>query len=376
MNDDFATAMRRSLAQTRAGNPMEATRLIQEALGGGAAAPAEPATRPRPSAARSTRRSAAQVEEAEILGTTPPRRPFGQVIAELAERARAVTARAPSAPPVPRPVPDGAHVERRRFESPFGARDYRLYIPAPRPGGHRGVILMLHGCTQTAEDFAVGTGMDAQAEQLGFVVAYPEQPRAQNAQLCWNWFRPSDQGATAGEPALLAALARQLSTEFAVPERRVFAAGLSAGGAMAAILGTTHPDLFGAVGVHSGLAAGSARDVMSAFGAMRGDPGAGAQAVAVPAIVFQGLSDTTVAPANAAAIAGPLTASKTRVDRSATRQSRVTTGRGAGGQAVEIWSIDGAGHAWAGGSAAGSYADPTGPDASAQMIRFFDAQAA
>ncbi len=383
MNDDFMTAMRRSLERTRAGNPAEATRLIQEALRGtpSASPAAAPAAAPAadvrsgPTRAfvRPGRRPAKEVEDAEVLGTTPPRRPFGQVISELAERARGFKPN-PRTPVAPLPIPEGARVETRRFDSPHGARDYRLYVPAARPGGIRGVILMLHGCTQTADDFAAGTAMDAQAERQGFVVAYPEQTRAQNAQSCWNWFRPSDQAATAGEPAILAGLARQLAREFSVPEGRVFAAGLSAGGAMAAILGTTHPDLFGAVGVHSGLAAGSAHDVITAFGAMRGDPGRGAKALLVPAIVFQGTADTTVAPANAARIAGPLTATETRTEQGSGRRSLVTTGMTAAGHAVELWSVDGAGHAWAGGSAAGSYTDPTGPDASAEMIRFFEAQ--
>lgn len=375
MNNEFATAMRRSLEQTRAGNPADATRLIQEALRGNtsSSSPVDVLTKPTQSRAQQGRRPDDGVEDAELLESTPPRRPFGQVISDLAKRSRGFRSKV-DVPTAPLPLPDGARFERRRFESAQGSRDYRLYVPADRSEGIRGLILMLHGCTQTPEDFAAGTAMNTQAERRGFVVAYPEQTRAQNAQLCWNWFRPSDQVASTGEPAILAGLAREVVREFAVPEGRVFVAGLSAGGAMAAILGTTHPDLFGAVGVHSGLAPGSAQDVISAFGAMRGDVGRGTKAVAVPAIVYQGLADATVAPANAARIVGPLTAAETRTDQGSGRRSQVTTGRNSAGRTVELWSIEGSGHAWSGGSAKGSYTDPAGPDASAEMIRFFEAQ--
>jgi poly(hydroxyalkanoate) depolymerase family esterase len=163
-----------------------------------------------------------------------------------------------------------AWITQRRHGGPHGALDYHLYVPSERDAGIQGVVLMLHGCTQGPEDFAAGTRMNAQAERHGLVVAYPAQTRGQNASLCWNWFRPDDQGRSGGEPALLADLVTSVAFDHGVPHVRVFAAGLSAGGAMAAILAQTHPEVFAAIGVHSGLAPGSASNVVSAFGARAG----------------------------------------------------------------------------------------------------------
>jgi poly(hydroxyalkanoate) depolymerase family esterase len=261
------------------------------------------------------------------------------------------------------PVPDGARVEMRRHSGQSGARDYRLFVPSPREGGPAGLVLMLHGCTQSPEDFALGTRMDLAAEAAGMVVAYPGQTGQHNAQSCWNWFRPEDQARGSGEPALLASLATALAAEFEVTGR-VYVAGLSAGGAMAAILAETYPDVFAAVGIHSGLPSGCARDVPSAFAAMRGQ-GAAGRAPRVPAIVFHGTADGTVSPGNASALV-PGSGIETRHAGAGRSWSRLTTPEGS-----ELWLVDGAGHAWFGGDAGGSYADPAGPDASAEMLRFF-----
>lgn len=336
MNDDFAAALRRSLDHTRAGNPVEATRAIQAALQPGAG----------PSA-------------------TLPRRRLSQVIEGLARRPAGLGVnRGPS------PQVEGVDLDRRRHDGPHGSRDYRLYRPAG-DGPVRGVVLMLHGCTQSPEDFAAGTRMNVQGDRHGLVIAYPEQSRAQNVSLCWNWFRPGDQGRAGGEAALLAALAAGVASEHGVPPSRVFVAGLSAGGAMAAILAQTHPEVFAAAGVHSGLAPGSAQDVVSAFAAMRGDPAPLAQALRVPAIIFHGSADATVAPVNAGRLAGPLQDSQQRSGTGAGRRYDVLEARNAHGHPVEVWRIDGAGHAWSGGDARASYADAAGPDASAEMARFF-----
>lgn len=421
MNDHFARAMRRSLEQVRAGDPAGATRLIQEALRGGpeagpgappeapralpgaprdhspapgdapgdalggpAAMPpergsgragreAEPGRADRPGPGPKARRRApeAGIEDAEVVREVPPRRPLREVIAGLARRpdrpGRAP--RPPGGPALPE-TPPGARFERRHHAGPAGARDYRLYLPSTHAQGVAGLIVMLHGCTQSPEDFAAGTGMNAEAERHGFAVAWPEQTRAQNASLCWNWFRPQDQGRS-GEAAILQGLAAAVAAELSAP--RVFVAGLSAGGAMAAILGQAYPETFAAVGVHSGLAPGSARDVISAFATMRGDAAPSGRAVGAPVIVFQGTADRTVAPVNAGRVTGRLTGAVRRAGRAPGRGFTVTEGRNAAGHPVELWSIEGAGHAWAGGSPAGSYTDPAGPDASAEMLRFFRA---
>lgn len=334
---------------------------------------AEPARgRPvRPGPAHPRRAPEAGIEDAEVVREVPPRRPLREVIAGLARRPdRPGRAPRPPGGPVLPETPPGARFERRHHAGPAGARDYRLYLPSTHAQGVAGLVVMLHGCTQSPEDFAAGTGMNAVAERHGFAVAWPEQTRAQNASLCWNWFRPQDQG-RGGEAAILQGLAAAVAAELSAP--RVFVAGLSAGGAMAAILGQAYPETFAAVGVHSGLAPGSARDVISAFATMRGDAAPSGRAVGAPVIVFQGTADRTVAPVNAGRVTGRLTGAARRAGRAPGRGFTVTEGRNAAGHPVELWSIEGAGHAWAGGSPAGSYTDPAGPDASAEMLRFFRA---
>ncbi|SDY06382.1 extracellular catalytic domain type 1 short-chain-length polyhydroxyalkanoate depolymerase [Citreimonas salinaria] len=356
MNDDFATAMRRSLEQTRAGNPLAATRAIQAALAGSSGAPTAFAANPQEARPRAK--------------PTASRPRLSQVVADLAQLRRGANLMPGRTRPTLE-VPEGAAFERRQHTGPYGARDYRLYIPSDLKAPVRGVILMLHGCTQSPEDFAAGTRMNAHAERHGLIVAYPEQTRAHNASSCWNWFRPGDRTRAGGEAALLADLAAAVAKDHDVPAGRIFAAGLSAGGAMAAILAQTHPEVFAAVGVHSGLASGSANDVMSALGAMRGDPAPGAESVCVPAIIFHGSADRTVAPVNAGRLAGRLEKFARSTGEAAGRRYDVLTSRTPGGHSIEVWRIDGAGHAWSGGSTEGSYADPTGPDATAEMVRFF-----
>ena len=266
----------------------------------------------------------------------------------------------------PPALPDGATWEARRHEGPEGTRDYRLFLPSPREGGPAGVLVMLHGCTQDPEDFARGTRMCAVAERHGLAVIWPQQGPAHNPQSCWNWFRPEDQRRGGGEPAILAAITREILRELDLPEGHAAVAGLSAGGAMAAIMAVTHPDLFAAAGIHSGLPAGAARDVASAFAAMRtGDRnGGGGQREGAPLIVFHGTADATVAPANAVALV-PGSGIETAHRQNGRRWTRLVTEDG-----NELWRVEGAGHAWSGGDPAGSYADPLGPDASEEIARF------
>ncbi len=362
MNAPFADAMRRATDRVRSGDPLDATRIIQTALAG-AAAPRGDApytghtlpTLPAPDDARgnSTRASAGPA----------PRRSLRAVIAALRkgrDRLPSAFRRGPAAEPE---IAPGARFLARTHADAAGSRDYRLYVPAALgDAAPEGIVLMLHGCKQTPEDFAVGTRMHAQAEARRLIVAWPAQTGAHNASRCWNWFRPEDQTAGAGEPAILAGLARALVAEFGAAPDRVFVAGLSAGGAMAAVLGATHPDLFAAVGVHSGLPAGCARDVVSAFAAMRGETGTRPQRPAVRTIVLHGTADGVVVPSNAERILPP--AADARLDAGPGWTRRVTPDG-------ELWRIDGLGHAWSGGDPRGSFAAAAGPDASAEMIRFF-----
>ena len=331
---------------------------------------------------------------------------------------------------MPRPVQRGASEglalrDRRPNENgefiaitlatPKGTRHGKLFVPAAHHGQAMPLMVMLHGCTQNPDDFAAGTGMNDLASEAGFFVLYPEQPPKANGHRCWNWFESAHQQRGKGEPALIAAMCQDVIAEYGIDAKRVYVAGLSAGGAMAAILGDAYPDIFAAVGVHSGLPTGSASDVKSAFAVMQGGSGsrstkrrvrtntitnADANArqnvrSAVATIVFHGDRDSTVAAVNgeriAAACTGALTrdggaesvtnesvrseSARTESVRSSmgsTRSYTRTLYRDRDGKLIcEHWLVHGAGHAWSGGQADGSFTDPQGPDASREMVRFF-----
>ena len=301
------------------------------------------------------------------------------------------------------PKPRRAAFTRQVFEFNGERYDFNLYVPplppvslgtsAPQSLARIPLLVMLHGCKQDAPDFARGTSMNEQAAKTPCMVLYPEQRPKANPMRCWNWFDSAHQGRHAGEPAMLAALTRQVISRYPVDASRVYIAGLSAGGAMAAIVAAHNPDLFAAVGVHSGLPPGAAHDVMSAFNAIRsggnsrvpGDPAALKDVM--PTIVFHGDADRTVHPDNGdkivlAAIAA-LKASGVALNRSVIPEElaaptgelrhvlRTVYSTEDRRHFVEYWSVEAGPHAWSGGSAAGSYTDPHGPDASAAMLTFF-----
>lgn len=289
----------------------------------------------------------------------------------------------------------------REFTNQAGTRAYKVYVPAKPADAPRPMVVMLHGCTQSADDFAAGTGMNRLADEHGFLVVYPEQAPHANMSKCWNWFKPQDQVRDAGEPSLIAGIVGDVAARHGADPRRVFVAGLSAGAAMAVVLGETYPEVFAGVGAHSGLPYGSAHDVPSAMAAMKGGrsgmpglrnlPGAAAgprrkPVHAVPIIVFHGDRDHTVQHSNAAQIvheaieahAAEGTVLQQRSQRATAvggRQYSRTVHADANEQSrIEAWTLHGGGHAWAGGDASGSYTDGQGPDASAEMVRFFLAQ--
>ena len=286
-------------------------------------------------------------------------------------------------------MPDGGRFLAASYSNQAGNRDYKLYVPSGYRGQAVPLVVMLHGCTQSPDDFAAGTRMNVLAEEHTCLVAYPAQAASANASKCWNWFSPSDQQRGQGEPSLIAGITRQVMRDYAVDPERVYVAGLSAGGAAAAIMGMTYPDLYAAIGVHSGLACGAASDLPSAFAAMQ--PGRGRSR----ARIRQGVATVAAAGSDDRVPwrSGQHGASAQR--RSGHRavqgnsmtdlQTTVQHGRVPGGHAysrtlhadargqtiLEQWVIHGAGHAWSGGSPAGSYTDPRGPDAAREMLRFF-----
>jgi poly(hydroxyalkanoate) depolymerase family esterase len=331
--------MAESLRLTRAGDLQGATRVLQQALQGGAA----------PGAA--DLREIIDIEAREV-GTARP--------------------------DVPPTAPSGEFIAGR-YSDRHGTREHKLYVP-PARGEHRPLVVMLHGCTQNPDDFALGTGMNEAARHHGVYVLYPAQTQHANSAGCWNWFKHQHQQRGRGEPALLEGMTCDILARHPIDPQRVYVAGLSAGGAMAAILGDAYPDRFAAVGVHSGLAPGAASDLKTAFAAMQTGSPAAASGRAPPTIVFHGDRDDTVHPRNgeqvAAASAGTARHEQQRGRSPHGRDYTRRVYRGANGEAVaEHWTVHGAGHAWSGGRPGGSYTDPSGPDATAEMLRFFLANA-
>src|SRR5712692_1370428 len=291
---------------------------------------------------------------------------------------------------IPSSLEAGGQFVDGSYSNPAGTRTYKLYIPRGYTGQAVPLVVMLHGCTQRPMDFAAGTRMNELAEGHTFLVAYPEQAHSANGSPCWNWFQESDQQRDGGEPSLIAGITRQIMSQYRIESSRVYMAGMSAGGAMAVILAAMYPDLYAAVGVHSGLAYGAAHDLPSAFAAMHQGTVYHARHLReiIPLIAFHGDGDTTVAPVNADCLLDQwLQAASDGLGsvRRSVRDVKVERGQVASGHAytrsiyhdvsgraiMEKWMVHKAGHAWSGGSPSGSYTDPKGPDASAEMVRFF-----
>jgi poly(hydroxyalkanoate) depolymerase family esterase len=381
--------VREATRLTRAGQLVEATALLRRMLRGARVPePVGSTTRAAPAKLEPSTIDvkANVVEERESRQTTQapsaPPRPKSPSRLDRMKDFSGLGLRVPRAPPSTSDIaPEGRKFIEGTFSNAAGSRTYKLFIPSRYQGQPLPLVVMLHGCRQSPDDFAAGTRMNFLAEEQNCFVAYPEQPSGANQAKCWNWFRTSDQQRGGGEPSLIGGITRQIMRDYSIDPKRVYVGGLSAGGAAAAIMGATYADLYAAVGIHSGLACGVASDVPSAFVAMR--RGGGSEAIAearipVPTIIFHGDHDTTVHPNNGDQIlkqSAKATSSTTKMLR-----GRVPLGHAytrtiftdAGGRAIsEHWNIHGASHAWSGGNPAGSYTDPRGPDATREMLRFF-----
>jgi poly(hydroxyalkanoate) depolymerase family esterase len=357
---NFRTSIQDALNLTRSRRLMEATQRIQEALSG-------------------EKQTAKETPDQSI-----PSKYFGKVVRPLAQVVQTLqkmkqsqfalgkAGRLPS--PTDPELVDGAKFLTKSFSCKAGSRSYKLYVPNHRADNQRPLLIMLHGCKQNPTDFAVGTRMNALAEAHGMLVAYPAQTQSANPSACWNWFNPSHQQPGMGEPAIIAGLTEEIIKSNNIDARKVFVAGLSAGGAMAVVMGETYPQLFSAVGVHSGLPYQCANDVVSAFAAMRGDFSHKSLKPKVRTVIFHGDADRTVTHSNGERIVSEIKFSPLDTDRGF-KEGRQYTRRifkdQNGLPIIEHWLIHGAGHAWSGGSPAGSYTDSSGPNASAEMTRFF-----
>ena len=243
---------------------------------------------------------------------------------------------------------------------PAGSRDYRLYVPGGWKGQRLPLVVMLHGCTQTPEDFAAGTAHEraGRGDRLPRRLSRRSR-RVPIPQRCWNWFKPEDQQRGQGEPALIAGITREVMARHAVDPSRVYVAGLSAGGAFAAVMSTAYPDLYAAVGVHSGLACGSARDIPSALAAMRRARPESPRRPARPDHRVPWRQGHHGKPPQRRArrhpgrrpIRGSAAKSSTGGRPAGWRTAGRSCWIGEGRAVVEHWAVEGAGHAWSGGRA-------------------------
>ncbi len=368
MNEDFLSSMQEAMRLLGTAGPLEATAAIQRALRGCDAGPDGAAPKP----------------PADTCDVPDVR--DGEHARSRSTQARTTDAFFHPHVVTEPDVEDRGYFSARTYANDAGQRNYKLYVPSGYRGAPLPLIVMLHGCTQDADDFAAGTQMNTLAERHDCFVAYPIQPKRANPSRCWNWFKPGDQQRERGEPLLIAGITRDVMANYNVDPARVYIAGLSAGGAMAAVMIHTYPDLYAAAGIHSGLPYRCAHDLPSGTcrdeGGQAGSTWAARQRsrsahrAEAAIVVFHSDADATVHPSNGSELVREFSRGASPVDEALERQAgrRACTRRrltAPNGVDAEYWIIHGAPHAWAGGSVRGTYTDAGGPDASAEMVRFF-----
>ena len=375
MNDTLKDLMREATQLTQAGRLKEATAVIQRMLS--ATAPAEPPLKPFASAPFAS--------PAPNHADTSPQVLDGCVFE--APRPSPTDEWQLKQSPAPASKITGEFISGTHTQASL-TRRYKLYVPPGHDGQQRPLVVMLHGCTQNPDDFAAGTGMNERAQAQGFFVLYPEQSKEANAHLCWNWFKHNHQQRGKGEPALIADMTQEIIKQHGIDTRRVYIVGLSAGAAMATLVAAAYPDVFAAVGAHSGLPNGVARNVQEAMALMQSGASIHGQPVCtpsarqppVPTIVFHGDQDKTVHPRNGEEVIAAVLGSAASTAPAQVEQGQVPNGRrytrsthqGDQGKVLaEHWLVHGANHAWSGGNVKGSYTDATGPDATGEILRFF-----
>jgi len=307
-----------------------------------------------------------------------------------------------------RDASDGTNSEvvRGEYTSSEGTRPWRLFVPSRATNAMPSMLLvMLHGCTQSANDFAAGSRMDVVAEEQGYFVLYPEQLAKANARSCWNWFDAAHQMHGHGEPSLIAGMVNEIARKYAIDAARVHLVGVSAGAAMATLTAVAYPQQFATLTSASGIGWRAATDVVRALTVMQKGGGdglptsqmmiaaMGSTARAVPTLVLHGGRDAVVNAKNADDLATQWVgvhdalrarngepalladaAAATRSDNGYTVNER--SWRDSKGSArVTLIRIEDLGHAWSGGSTVGTFTDAKGPDASRLIAAFCAAHA-
>jgi len=361
------------------------------------------ATPPAPKRKRAPAAKVAKpkVAKAATAAVKPVKVPPARAAAPRAATAkpRAATP-APHTPPAPGKWLASHHAMPAGVGTPAHRLGYWLYLPnnIPEQAARKGLplVVMLHGCQQTATQFAQGTRMNQWAEQMGYAVLYPQQSVSAHAQRCWKWYdRATQEGG--GDVPMIVGMVNKVMAEYAIDRSRIYIAGISAGAGMANIVALNHPRLFAAVGMHSGPVFGAGHSQMGALGVMQHGGGMRADLAVrevlmrqphfpgMPMILIQGEGDSVVRPINQAqlvrqsralngigAVAQPKTTLKSQGRGGRHNAHRIHDFYDGRKLLLRVAQIEQLEHAWSGGDETLAYNTKAGPDASKMMMEFFN----